>query len=136
MTPKTTEQAERLHALCDKVRQYACIGDFQKCRELISNAMGAHPDAPEPHNLLGIVLEKEGDHTEAMKHFRAAWDLDSTYAPARQNLDYYGTFHAKGRCAYDESDCADGAQICVDMAFDEKGIGRAVRKDRITYGKK
>ncbi|MGN1025214.1 MAG: hypothetical protein ACI4P4_02295 [Faecousia sp.] len=129
MTEKTAEQAERLRGLCGAVRKLVRMGDFQKCRELIGSAMGAYPDAPEPHNLLGIVLEKEGNHPEAMKHFRAAWDLDSTYAPARQNLDFYGTFCAKGRCAYDESDCASPERTRYDMKFDKNGIGYMVRRE-------
>ena len=95
----TQERASRsmqLQALCDGVREYAKARDFQKCVAVICEAMGEFPNEPEPHNLLGIVMEKECDHPGAMKHFRAAYALDPTYLPARQNLDHYGTFYSRG----------------------------------------
>ena len=130
MTQKTVDQVSPMQALCDAVRRLCREGNYQTCRALIRDAMADNPDAPQPHNLLGIVLEKEGNHTEAMKHFRAAWDLDSTYAPARRNLDFYGTFYAKGQCAYDESDCTDGVANAAGVEFDDRGIGHVVRKER------
>ncbi len=96
-----------LHSLCDAVRNYTNMYDYTKCISLISNAMSKYPHAPEPHNLYGIVLEKEGDHTRAMKHFRAARALDPTYLPALHNLEHYGTFFSEGGCAFDEEDCQD-----------------------------
>ena len=96
---------------------------------MICQAMGEFPNAPEPHNLLGIVMEKEGDHAGAMKHFRAAYALDPTYLPARQNLDHYGTFYSRGGCAYDESDCPQEAPSPYEIQYDEKGIGHAVRRN-------
>ena len=66
--------------------------------------MSEAPHAPEPHNLMGIILENENDHIGAMKHFRAAWALDPTYLPARFNMEQYAGFSAVGRMdAYDES---------------------------------
>ncbi len=44
------------------------------------------PDAAEPHNLFGILMEKQGCHISAMKHFRAAWSFGS-FLPARKNID-------------------------------------------------
>ena len=95
---------------------------------MICQAMGQFPNAPQPHNLLGIVMEKEGDHASAMRHFRAAYALDPTYLPARQNLDHYGTFYSRGGCAYDESDCPQEAPSPYEIQYDEKGIGHAVRR--------
>ena len=59
----TQERASRsmqLQALSDGVRKYAKAYDYQKCVAMICQAMGEFPNAPEPHNLLGIVMEKEG----------------------------------------------------------------------------
>lgn len=67
--------------------------------------MRDYPHAPHPHNLMGILLEKQGNHLSAMKHFRAAWALDPTYLPCRINLDRYGSFFNQGNCAFDEQDC-------------------------------
>ncbi|MDD4159930.1 MAG: hypothetical protein PHO18_03180 [Synergistaceae bacterium] len=98
---------EDLGSLCAAVRELISIQDYEKCETLIRCAMGKHPHAPEPHNLIGILLEKKGKHLMAMKHFRAAWALDPTYRPARQNIDCYEMFFSNRKCAYyDESDCA------------------------------
>ena len=129
MTQELTGCAMQLQALCDGVRKYAKARDFQKCVAMICEAMGEFPNAPEPHNLLGIVMEKEGDHVGAMRHFRAAYALDPTYLPARQNLDHYGTFYSRGGCAYDESDCPQEAPSPYEIQYDEKGIGHAVRRN-------
>lgn len=83
MTQEPTSRGMQLQALCDGVRKYAKARDYQKYVTMICKAMGEFPNAPQPHNLLGIVMEKEGDHAGAMRHFRAAYALDSTYLPAR-----------------------------------------------------
>ena len=100
-----TEEQSELHSLCVSVRNLVENRHYSECRELITTAMGKYPHAPQPHNLLGLLLEKQNDHPTAMKHFRAAWALDPTYLPVRQNLECYGTFFSRGRCAYDETDC-------------------------------
>ena len=100
-----------------------------RCTDGYLWGMGEFPNAPEPHNLLGIVMEKEGDHAGAMRHFRAAYALDPTCLPARQNLDHYGTFYSRGGCAYDESDCPQEAPSSYEIQYDEKGIGHAVRRN-------
>ena len=129
----TQERASRsmqLQALCDGVRKYVDTRNYQKCVAMICEAMGQFPNAPQPHNLLGIVMEKEGDHAGAMKHFRAAYALDPTYLPARQNLEVYGTFYSCGKCAFDESDCPEAAPSPYVIEYDEKGIGHAVRREK------
>lgn len=122
-----------LDKLCISIRELVGDGDYESCMEPICEAMEHSPDAPEPHNLLGIVLEKQGKHTAAMKHFRAACALDPTYAPALQNLDTYGTFFSCGKCAFDESDIPGVKTGGIEIVYDSKGIGHAVRKTRIEY---
>ncbi len=100
---ETKEQA--LDELCTNVKELSQCGEYQKCTEMICQAMGNYPDAPHPHNLMGVVLEKTGKHALAMRHFRAAWALDPAYRPANQNLATYGTFYSHGKAVYDESDC-------------------------------
>lgn len=55
--------------------------------KLISKALLLNLDAPEPHNLLGILAELKGDDCLARKHYRAAYALDPTYKPACRNLE-------------------------------------------------
>ncbi|MEA4895924.1 MAG: hypothetical protein VB064_11785 [Oscillospiraceae bacterium] len=128
-----SEKAEELDRLCVTVRELISLQDYEKCESLIFSAMGKYPHAPEPHNLIGILLEKKGDHLTAMNHFRAAWALDPTYIPARQNLDCYGTFYSSGKCAYNESDCEveenAGKQSNYKVEYDAHGVGRFVRRD-------
>ncbi|MGJ0022382.1 hypothetical protein [Streptococcus dysgalactiae] len=78
---------------------------YDDCFELLADDMKKNPHLPEPHNLMGILLEEKGDHLLAMKHFRVALDLDPTYLPAEYNLEHYGSFSPSGHCAYDKKDC-------------------------------
>ena len=62
------------------------LRDDERCMEIIRQAMYLYPESAEPHNLLGLLRKAQGDRVQAMKHFRAALDLDPTYTPARQNM--------------------------------------------------
>lgn len=89
---KEPEAKQELAVLCGTIRKLIKQNKCKKGELLIKGAMGKHPHAPEPHNLMGLLLEQQGDHIAAMKHFRAAWGLDPTYLPARQNLECFGSF--------------------------------------------
>lgn len=122
-----------LEELCATVRERVLAKDYDACIPAICEAMENHPHAPHPHNLLGIVMEKLGDHFSAMKHFRAAWALDPTYLPANHNLNTYGTFFSNGTCAFDESDVPPPPPSTIEIVYDERGIGHAVNKTKIQY---
>lgn len=125
---RTAKTNGELEELCATVRSLVSDGDYELCTRLICQAMECFPHAPHPHNLLGIVLENTGDHLTAMKHFRAAWALDPTYLPASHNLNTYGTFFSSGRCAFDESDVSPSPSNNMEIRYDQRGIGRAVRR--------
>lgn len=115
--------------LCYQVRSLVEKREFKGCYRRIAEEMKNSPHAPEPHNLLGMLLENEGDHLLAMKHFRAAWALDPTYLPARHNLEVYGTFFSNGVGAYDEDDCSvleEKNKYLVE--YDDIKIGHIVRR--------
>jgi len=61
--------------------------NLEKSYKTIINALGENPDAPEPHNLLGLLYERKGDYDLARKHYRAAYSLDPTYKSASVNLE-------------------------------------------------
>lgn len=125
------ESNKELASLCNSVRTLVKKHDYEKCKAQILVAMQHYPHAPHPHNLLGIVLEKEHFHLQAMKHFRAARALDSTYQPARHNLEHYGTFFSKGRCAFDESDCEVNAkEVTYSIFYDNHGIGHVTKEEK------
>ena len=105
MAQLLSDYENNLPALCDYIRRLARTGEYARCENLIASAMGRHPHAPEPHNLMGVVLEIQNDHAAAMKHFRAAWSLDPGYVPARHNLTNCASLYARDVYAYDESDC-------------------------------
>ncbi|MDF2520376.1 MAG: hypothetical protein K0R84_1004 [Clostridia bacterium] len=124
------ESEQELTSLCSTVRKLLEQNKYQECKLIIQNAMGRYPHAPEPHNLMGVLLEMEGDHLTAMKHFRAAWALDPSYIPARYNLNRFGTFFSKGKCAFDETDCLQGKKgDLYKVKHDAAGIGHVVRRD-------
>ena len=100
-----------MHRIINQVRDLIQRGQYHECYAVIVDEMKNSPHAPEPHNLMGMLLEWQGNHQLAMRHFRVAWDLDQTYLPARHNLDVYESFYVTGTGAYDESDCP---------AFEEK----------------
>ena len=125
--------SNELACLCASVRAFVIEGAYESCMEPICQAMEHYPHAPEPHNLLGIVLEKMGDHLTAMKHFRAAWALDPTYRPANHNLNTYGTFFSRGKCAFDESDVPPDPPSNIEIEYDERGVGHVVYKTKIEY---
>lgn len=65
-----------------------CINNHQyvDAEHHIKSAMILDMTAAQPHNLFGILLEYKGDKLRAIKHYRAATDLDPTYMPAKNNL--------------------------------------------------
>lgn len=93
--------------LCMKVKKYVEEKDWDSCMELIPRYMERYPNSAVPHNLLGIVLESQGHHPDAMRHFRAAWSLDPTFLPASQNIDAYSLYDSEKdvKPAYTVDDC-------------------------------
>ena len=84
--------SERLE---DKCRELIEKKEYETCEKEIADAMVTMPHSAVPHNLMGILLEKEHNHILAMKHFRAAYGLDPAYVPARYNMDQFGTIRLR-----------------------------------------
>lgn len=124
-----SDKRKELTALCGKIRELMEQSEYPTCEELIEDAMAKYPHAPEPHNLLGLLLEMQGEHLTAMKHFRAAYALDPTYVPARRNLERFGSFYPKGKWAYDESDCPQEKRDVYKIEYDGRGVGHVIRGD-------
>lgn len=120
---------ENITIICNQVRELVKAGEYEQSKIIIQDLLGKYPHEPEPHNLLGLVLEEEGEHLLAMKHFRASWALDPTYLPARYNLENYATFITKGKGAFDESDCPPLVEkVAYQVEYDKNGIGRIIKK--------
>ncbi len=90
LVPETLESAEDLFQYAKK-----CIlsGDYQDAKKYLTDAIAKDTEAPQPHNLLGVLFEFEGDISQAQKHYRAALALDATYQPADKNLERTAQYH-------------------------------------------
>lgn len=122
---------KELQVLCNKIRGLVEQAEFWQCEQLLCDAMRRYPHDAEPHNLFGILLEKQGDHVTAMRHFRAALDLNPTHFPARCNLELFGTFYSRGNCVYDETDCPEAEYVhSYRIEYNEHGIGRLVKNKK------
>lgn len=62
-------------------------GDYARCAQLLRAAMYARPDAAQPHNLMGVMLEYQHRYADAMKHYRAALALEPELPAAKHNLE-------------------------------------------------
>ncbi len=103
---KTVKNSE-LMSLCDRVEEQLSHNAYTACIQDICYAKYEHPDAPEPHNLMGILLERQNDHSGAMRNFRATLDLDPTYLPARENMMNYASLAVSApQCTVCYADCA------------------------------
>lgn len=65
-----------------------CIlaNDYVLAEDYLKKAIDKNIDAPEPHNLMGVISELRNDLHHAQIHYRAALSLDPTYHPADVNL--------------------------------------------------
>lgn len=124
---------EYLKACCENTKNRIIAHEYQECEDAILKTMEMYPHSAVPHNLYGILLEKQHEHLLAMKHFRAAYALDPTYIPARYNMEQYGQWN-KGsiQAAYCENDCVEICQKQQDNQFcvkyDEAHVGHMIRK--------
>jgi tetratricopeptide (TPR) repeat protein len=110
-----------------KVKALIQEGNYDEAYNKIRNGMSLYTNNPEPHNLMGILFEKQGLHSKAMNHFRASYALDATYLPTRHNLDSYGNMFSIGTPAYEESDCMIRQNNRkFKIVYDVTGIGRIV----------
>lgn len=65
--------------------------EFEEAYKTIINIICINPNAPEPHNLLGIWYEMNGEEQLARKHYRVSYVLDPIYKPACNNLERIST---------------------------------------------
>ena len=114
---------------CLEMKKLICSGKSQEAIQIICNFMSKHPNSAIPHNLLGIIYEKKCNHILAMKHFRAAWCLDPTYLPARENMYNFSSFEPIHRFFYEESDCSISEQK-YEIKYDSRHIGHVVEKSK------
>ena len=110
---------ENEKCFCLEMKKLICSGNF----------MSKHPNSAIPHNLLGIIYEKKRNHILAMKHFRAAWCLDPTYLPARENMSNFSSFESMHKFFYEESDCSKSEQK-YEIKYDSRHIAHVAEKNK------
>ncbi len=90
-----------------------CIGDraFDAARRHLRQAIAADASKPEAFNILGVLLEVDGDKLEAQKNYRAALALDPAYGPADENLSRtVGLTRGSGIILGKDKDAQEGRQ--------------------------
>lgn len=96
--------------------------NLKTSEQLIEQALTLNVDAPEPHNLLGILYEQKGDNDLARKHYRASYALSPSYKAACHNLERLVGFEWGQRDRnYDYGDILeviDDSEFSLDM-YDE-----------------
>ena len=123
MVETNDTKSKKMHSLCSSVKELIHMGNYQSAFQMVYEAMAQFPDNPEPHNLLGILQEKSGQHDLAIKHFRVAWVLDPSYQPANQNIANFGDFYPREKYAYDEDDCPKKKKSKYKIIYDDRHIG-------------
>ncbi|WP_101698471.1 hypothetical protein [Clostridium minihomine] len=122
MKSTVLQNIKNLTELCTSAKLLIAEKQYQQCKQIIAEAMKEYPHDPQPHNLMGILLEQENNHMGAMRHFRSAWALDPAYLPARHNLNYFGSLSRTGTCAYEETDCLPEPGNSFFIRRDQNGI--------------
>jgi len=119
---------EQAKLLCEQVKALINDKKYNQCEGLIASYMGKYPHACQPHNLMGILLEEEGNHTIAMEHFRVAWMFDPSYLPAQQNLTSCSDSFAKQKkYYYEKKDCPAETTNEYVLAYDQNNVGHIVK---------
>ena len=97
---------KQMQALTARMRVLVQEKHMCEAEAAAAKTMAYAPHETQLHNLIGIIMERENDHIQAMKHFRTAMALDPKFVPARINMERYGSFSfTMPRPAYDEADC-------------------------------
>lgn len=83
----------------DKAIQEIKINNLSLAKEYIHSCIALDDASPNPHNLLGIIAEIQGNLCLAGNHYRASCSLDATFRPSLRNLEritnYYYRYNPK-----------------------------------------
>lgn len=85
-TIKEEDAAQNFEDCLEFAKARLVSGDIERAYVFLKQAAGMDPQRPEPLNLIGVMLEMQGDVLGALKMYRAALAIDPTYAPASANL--------------------------------------------------
>lgn len=90
-------------------------------------------NAPEVHNLYGVLAELTGDLSMAGKHYRAAYALDPAYKPASRNLERITSFYYSSRDMNPDLGDKPETEASIDyfLEFDDRNIGHLRKREPI-----
>jgi DNA-binding response OmpR family regulator len=91
------DSAHDYHDVIELTKRYISDRDFNTARVIAAKAIAVDPGRPDAYNLLGALLEINGDWLEAQKFYRAALSMDATYKPAQANLERTVSLHKIGK---------------------------------------
>ncbi|OLU38531.1 hypothetical protein [Ileibacterium valens] len=119
-----SQTIDPIHEMTCQIREMLGRQDFVQCRELIIHLMAEYPDSAQPHNLMGLLLEEEGNHSKALSHFRAAAALDPSHRPSQENLHHFSQLYHPGQGVFEDQDCLEQTDTghCI-ICYDKDGIG-------------
>ncbi len=80
------ERTVDYRALIELAKRQITDRSFADARKTVRKAIAADPGQPEAYNLLGALLEMDGEMFDAQKFYLAAMDIDPKFKPARANL--------------------------------------------------
>jgi CheY-like chemotaxis protein len=91
------EGAAGYHAWIELTKRHITDRSFAEAQAAARRAVAEDPAQPEAYNLLGALLEIQGQGLEAQRFYRAALDIDPTFKPAQANLERATSWHKFGR---------------------------------------
>ena len=127
MSEKKDVKLKQLYFLCYSVKKMIHVGKYEDAFKAVCESMARFPNNPEPHNLLGILLEMKGNHALAMKHFRIAWVLDPTFQPANLNISNFGNVLSCTKYAYEEDHHEKEKKYEYGIIYDDQHVGHVER---------
>ena len=102
---------------------------YEESYNFIMKAVNENPNAPEPHNLLGIWYEFQKNNDLARKHYRVAYVLNPIYKAATVNLERVSTIFPYKEIEVDFGE--ELAETVGDVRKDGKVRDLEVRKDKL-----
>ena len=96
-----TNNPENIHLRFLKGLILVKQGALNSAISMFQHITESHPDLPEPHNNLAVIMAQLGDYEAAIKRLEAAMKTHPSYSIARENLgDVYAMM---ARDAYDKA---------------------------------
>lgn len=118
---KAAAARDRVAIAAEFIRQ----GEDDKALIYIQQALKSDPDSAEAHNLMGVLMERDGNAKAADRAFRKAIRLRDDYAQAHNN---YGSFlfrQKKYKAALKQYQAASDDITYANRALALEGLGRS-----------